>query len=170
MNAAHKLEHKSVLYEEAMRVPFIMSFPGRIPAGQVDKTHLASNGLDLLPTLCDYADITLPLLEWDGRSVRALCEGRSIQGWRDYLVVESQHDRMIRTERFKYCRYSCGAHSEQLNDLIADPGEMRNLAEDPAYRETLAMHRTLLQEWTARTWDNNAAPLERECSPEHAVL
>ena len=60
MDSAHKLEHKQVLYEESVRVPFIMSYAGRIPAGVIDDTHLVSNGLDLLPTLCDYAGIKTP--------------------------------------------------------------------------------------------------------------
>ncbi|MHC4369619.1 MAG: sulfatase family protein, partial [Planctomycetota bacterium] len=50
MDSAHKMEHKSVLYEEAVRVPFVMSHKGVIPGGKVDDTHLVSNGLDLLPT------------------------------------------------------------------------------------------------------------------------
>jgi choline-sulfatase len=49
--------YKSVLYEESVRIPFILSQKGVIPAGIVDDEHLVSNGLDLLPTLCDAANI-----------------------------------------------------------------------------------------------------------------
>ena len=38
MDASHKLEHKSMPYEEAMRVPFIVSRKGVTPAGRVDTT------------------------------------------------------------------------------------------------------------------------------------
>jgi arylsulfatase A-like enzyme len=166
MNAAHKLEHKSVLYEEAMRVPFIMSYKGVIPEGRVDQTHLVSTGLDLLPTLCDYAGIELPPVALDGRSLRSHVEDHTPKGWRSYLVVESQHDRMVRTERFKYCRYSCGAHHEQLNDLATDPGEMNNLAEQPEYRDMLKKHQDLLNEWEKRTWDYDAEAIKNECAQE----
>ncbi len=71
MDSAHKMEHKSVLYEESVRVPFIMSYKGVIPQGMVDDTHLVSNGLDLLPTLCDYAGIETPEGP-RGRSLRSL--------------------------------------------------------------------------------------------------
>ena len=71
MDSAHKLEHKSVLYEEAVRIPFIMSYRGVIPEGVLDNTHLISNGLDLLPTLCDYAGIRIPD-RLPGLSVRLL--------------------------------------------------------------------------------------------------
>lgn len=39
MDSAHKLEHKQVLYEESVRVPFIMSYRGVIPQGIVDDKH-----------------------------------------------------------------------------------------------------------------------------------
>ncbi|MCP5432581.1 MAG: sulfatase-like hydrolase/transferase [Alphaproteobacteria bacterium] len=150
---AHKLEHKSVLYEEAMRVPFLVSQKGAIPEGRADTSHLVSNGLDLLPTLCDWAGIALPDARYDGRSLAPLLRGEAPADWRRFLVVESQHDRMIRTERFKYCAYTTGAHREQLNDLEADPGEMANLAERPEYADTVRAHRDMLRAWMFATWD-----------------
>jgi choline-sulfatase len=154
MNGAHKLEAKEVLYEEATRVPFIMSYKGVIPEGQVDGTHLVSTGLDLLPTLCDYAGIKVPAVALDGRSLRSVAEGRAPKDWRKYVVAESWGDRMIRTQRFKYARYACGGRAEQLSDLSVDPGEMNNLAEEPAYQDALTEHRELLTSWQLRTWDH----------------
>ncbi|HXE51956.1 MAG TPA: sulfatase-like hydrolase/transferase [Tepidisphaeraceae bacterium] len=154
MNGAHKLEAKEVLYEEATRVPFIMSYKGVIPEGQVDSTHLVSTGLDLLPTLCEYAGIKLPPVALDGRSLRSVVEGRAPKDWRKYVVAESWGDRMIRTQRFKYARYACGGHAEQLMDLSVDPGEMNNLAEQPAYKDALKEHQDLLTSWQLRTWDH----------------
>lgn len=153
MDGAHRLEAKEVLYEEATRVPFILSYKGVIPEGQVDRTHLISTGLDLLPTLCDYAGIELPPVALDGQSVRPLAEGGAAKDWRKYVVVDSWGDRMIRTERFKYSRYTTGANAEQLTDLAADPGEMNNLAQQAAYQETLQQHQALLADWEQRTWD-----------------
>jgi len=146
MDSAHRLEHKSVLYEEATRVPFVVSLKGVTKPGLVDKEHLVSTGLDLIPTLCDYAGIAKPQ-GLAGRSVRALAEGRPGDAWRDSLVVESNHSRMIRTAGFKYTVYDSGKPQEVLIDLEQDPGEMKNLAEDPAYRETLQKHRKLLLQW-----------------------
>jgi len=156
MDSAHKMEHKSVLYEESVRVPFIMSYRPEIPEGTVDDTHLVSNGLDLLPTLCDYAGIQAPegLL---GGSLRALARGNSVKEWREYVVSESQNGRMLRTSRFKYCVYDSGRDREQLIDLKNDPGEMKNLAAVPEYADVLKAHRRLLQRWVERTRDKIAA-------------
>jgi choline-sulfatase len=156
MDAAHKLEHKSILYEEAVHIPFVMSFPGVIPKGAVDNTHLVSNGLDLFPTLCDYAGIETPA-GLPGRSVRPLAQGKAVEQWRDFVVSESEGGRMLRTDRFKYCLYDSGEHREQLTDLKDDPGEMRNLAETAAFKNVLDQHRQLLRSWVEKTGDRIAA-------------
>jgi arylsulfatase A-like enzyme len=157
LNAAHRLEHKSILYEEAARVPFIVSRKGVTPPGSVDDEHFVSVGLDLIPTLCDFAGIEPPP-DLRGRSVRPLAEGRQVDSWRDEVVVESQAGRMLRTDRFKYVVYESGAHREQLMDLRADPGEMVNLAETPKYREVLNEHRQRLRRWVDTTGDEIAQP------------
>jgi arylsulfatase A-like enzyme len=157
LDAAHRLEHKSILYEEAARVPFIVSYQGVTAPGQVDTTHLISVGLDLIPTLCDYAGIDPPqrLL---GRSVRPLAEGREPDGWREHVVAESRAGRMLRTARFKYNVYESGEHREQLIDLENDPGEMTNLAQDPDFQDVLNDHRRRLRNWVEETGDEIARP------------
>ncbi len=158
MDSAHRMEHKSALYEESVRVPFIMSYRPEIAEGVVDDTHLVSNGLDLLPTLCDYAGIETPE-GLHGRSLRPLAEGTRTKDWRDFIVSESQNGRMLRTDRFKYCIYDSGGHCEQLTDMKKDPGEMTNLAAVPARLSAgvLDKHRRLLKNWVDRTGDEIAA-------------
>ena len=146
MDASHHLEHKSVLYDEAARVPFIVSFPGLTKPGLVDREHLVSTGQDLIPTLCDFADIPIPA-SLKGRSVRALAEGHPLASWRDALVMENGDNRMVRTLRYKYGTYAAGTQHEELHDMVADPGEMKNLALDPEFAPVLAEHRRLLKEW-----------------------
>jgi len=156
MDSAHRLEHKSVLYEESVHVPFIMSYKGVIPQGVVDDEHLVSNGLDLLPTLCDYAGLETPQ-GLHGGSLRALVAGKDTERWRDFLICESQNGRMLRTDRFKYCIYDSGENREQLIDLKLDPGEMKNLAQAEDYKDILDAHRRLLRGWVERTGDRIAA-------------
>lgn len=152
MDASHRLEHKSVLYEESARVPFLVSWKGVTQPGGVDRAHLVSTGLDLIPTMCDFAGVPMPR-ELKGRSVRPLAEGKENTSWRETLVTESEGARMLRSARYKYVRYSEG--SEHLLDLDTDPGEMFNLAKDPKSAPVLAEHRRLLKEWyqqNGETW------------------
>jgi len=140
MDSAHRMEHKTALYEEAVRVPFIVSYKGVTPPGTVNDTHLVSNGLDLIPGLCDYAGIEPPA-DLTGLSFRPLAEGKTPQSWRSHLAIESEFGHMIRSDHYKYILYDSGDDREQLMDLEKDPGEMRNMATDPAYRDILDEHR-----------------------------
>jgi arylsulfatase A-like enzyme len=159
----HQFNQKSVLYEASVRVPMLLRWPGRIAAGSVVTQWLVSNGLDLLPTLCDAAGLPLPD-GLAGRSLLPLVSGCPVTQWRDHLVVETlldgsvgttveTHGRMVRTERFKYVVYSWGLHREQFYDLQSDPGEMVNLAGVGRFAKELDRHRQLLRDWCASTGD-----------------
>jgi len=152
MDASHRLASKGLFYEESVGVPFLMKYTGIIPKGKVDTKHLVATGLDILPTLCDYAGIAPPktLL---GRSLRPIAEGGPAGDWRPYVASENRWGRMIRSERFKYCVYDAGATRESLVDMTHDGGEMENLASDPDYKEALAQHRRYLKEWIKRSGD-----------------
>lgn len=146
MNGAHGAIRKGGFFEEAARVPFIVSLQGVTKPGLVDNRHLISSGLDLIPTLCDFAGIKPPAA-LPGRSVRALAEGRAAQEWRTYVVSERPGSRMVCSGRYKYCVYEKGESREHLVDLEKDPGEMKNVAADPEYADVLARHRQYLREW-----------------------
>ncbi|MCE9589684.1 MAG: sulfatase-like hydrolase/transferase [Planctomycetes bacterium] len=159
-NAAHHWNQKSALYEEAVRVPMIVSPPGG-GAPRTDHSHLVSNGLDILPTFCDYAGITPPT----GLSLRPLLEGAS-NTWRDSLTVQtcfapprylSTVGRMIVTRCHKYAVYSWGQHREQLFELSQDPGEMVNLAVEPRHAALLKDHRQQLRTWAQTAGDELGA-------------
>lgn len=145
MDGAHRMEHKTAFYEEAARVPFLISLPGTSAPGVVDAQHVVSTGLDLLPTLCDYAGATVPA-DVHGRSLRPLIAGREPEQWRKAVLVESELGAMAASRRFKYALYDEGANREQLYDLERDPHETRNWAGEPDLQETLEYHRQLLAE------------------------
>ena len=60
---------------------------------------------------------------------------------------------MIRTDRYKYIAFAEGERREQLFDEERDPGETRNLIEDPAAAAEVTRHRRLLEEWMRATGD-----------------
>ena len=53
------------LYEGGIREPLIIRWPGKIKAGQVDKSSVI-NAVDFFPTFCTLAELTSPQVEWDG--------------------------------------------------------------------------------------------------------
>ncbi|MCX7016412.1 MAG: sulfatase-like hydrolase/transferase [Candidatus Sumerlaeota bacterium] len=142
----HRFIFKSKLYEEAVKVPMIVSCPGRLPEGVRDIKRLVS-GLDLAPTWCDYAGIEPPAHQ-RGRSLRPALEGNATE-WRDFVPAQSGIDgRTIRTGQYKYVMYK-GDPVEQLFDLKNDPWETKNLAGDAQFDSVLADHRELQEQWEA---------------------
>ncbi len=163
MDACHRLASKGRFYEQSVRVPLLMRYKGKI-AGQVD-THLISSGLDLLPTVCDYAGLEVPKGVM-GKSLRPLAESKNVDHWRDYLVTENHTGRMLRSVNFKYCVYREGELRESLVDMRDDPGEMNNLATAPEHADTLDEHRRYLEQWIKMSGDKDAESFAIAAQPE----
>jgi len=155
MDGSHRLASKNLFYENSVGVPFIMQYKGVIPTGVVDNKSLVSNGLDVLPTLCDYAGVSVPnyLL---GRSLRSLAENQEDNARRPYVVAENKTGRMLRSDHYKYCVYTSGKIRESLVDLRADPGEMKNLAGKAGFEKHLNRHREFLKQWIKESNDVTA--------------
>jgi len=161
---AHGFNQKTVFYEESARVPFIVSAPGQ-RVGRVSE-KFTNTGTDILPTMLDFAGVARPA-KLQGLSLRPLALGQPVTAWRDDVVVQNNmtqtfpvdgnvpttEGRMIRTDRYKYCVYAHGQNRESLVDLEKDPGEMNNLAADPAHRETLLAMRERLRKWGVENRD-----------------
>lgn len=158
--AEHQLVVKLQLYDGAAAVPFIIKGQG-IPQGHVESSTPVS-GIDLVPTLCDYANIAIPK-DLPGKSLKAVLETQGLED--DSFVVtelspfkgekEEMKARMLRTSQWKYIRFA-GLSGEQLFDMKNDPGETKNLVNDPVCQEVLEKHRTLLNDWCSKTNDDKS--------------
>lgn len=152
MMGSHQMVTKQKLYDEAAAVPLIVAPAGAQPA--VNTQHLAS-GLDIMPTLLDYAGIAAPA-SLEGRSLRPLVEGKT-PAWRDFVASEcctGGDARMIRTARHKYIAFARGENRELFFDMASDPGETKNLIAESALAAEVARHRELLKKWLLDTKDN----------------
>lgn len=159
-NASHGWNQKTALIEESIRVPFIASYKGKIKNSQVNNT-LVSNGLDLYPTICEYAGIEVPK-ELKGKSLKAIFEVPKTTINRDFVVTETKFDgktaygttgRAVIGKRYKYVLYSWGKNREQLFDLEKDPLEMNNLALSKSNIKILDQYRQNLYDWCKATND-----------------
>ncbi len=152
------------MYEELVRIPLAISFPPRVPLGKrMDQLVVH---VDLLPTLCDLADLPTPK-RIHGRSLISLLESKRAQ-WRDYVIGEYYSKqrwvnpiRMVRTTRWKYTRYR--KWGEELYDLRNDPGELNNLASREPHAPTKRKLRDILDEWIQNTADpfESLSPTDR---------
>lgn len=171
---AHQWNQKQVLYEEVIRVPFIVRGP-QVSAGVVDG-RLVSSCLDLFPTCAAYAGIEPPA-NLEGLSLWPALRGES-SPWRDAVFVETalnpetgdvnplrNRGRAVVTDRYKYAVWSWGHHREHLVDLRSDPGEMVNLVQSTRHDTTLVEMRGRLQRWVEATDDVFAVPGYETLSP-----
>ena len=142
MSGSHRLEHKTVFYEESSNIPLMVSFKGIENGGKTIDEHLISNGLDIYPTLCELAGLEIPKT-LPGISFASLMQGKTkAYDPRKYLFMENEIGFMIRNVRYKYALYDNG--DEMLIDLKGDPGEMANVAEHARYKRQRNILRTAL--------------------------
>ena len=162
---SHRWNQKQCLYEESVRVPLIIAQPDG-PAGITDSDYIVNTGLDLYATVCSAAGAEPP----DSRTGLSLAHipAHGSHQWRTHTAAETEFGpfgspfgisgRAVITPQYKYTIYSEGNPKEMLVDLENDPGEMRNLIQDPEYSTIINNHRNLLREWAVRTEDDFQSP------------
>ena len=145
---------KRFMYEECLRMPFVIRYPKMIKAGSTSKAICMN--VDFGPTFLDLAGIEVPS-EMQGRSFRKVLEkkGRIPAGWREaayyhYYEYPAEHSvkrhHGIRTSDCKLIHFYNDIDQWEMYDMKADPQEMRNVYDDPAYADKRAqMHRILEQ-------------------------
>lgn len=135
-------EGKGWMTDGGLREPLLARFPGRIPAGRV--TDAVFTSPDLYPTLLSYAGLPArPAQHVDGVNARDAFEGRAFARgpvfWH-YPHYGNQGGTpacAVRDGRYKLIEYFEDGALE-LYDLVNDPSEMQNLAQDlPAVRDAL---------------------------------
>lgn len=165
---SHGFNQKTVFYEASTRVPLIISQAGTTAVGTNDL--IVHTGIDLMPTMCDFAGIDRPD-GLRGLSLRQAAEQNTNDSPREFIIVSnhldqgdavdglrpSVHGRMVRTDRFKYAVYDQGVHREELYDMKNDPDERVNLARRASHREALLAHRAMLAKHAKETGDERAA-------------
>ena len=145
---------KRFMYEECLRMPFVIRYPKMIKAGSTSKAICMN--VDFGPTFLDLAGIEVPS-EMQGRSFRKVLEkkGRIPSGWREaayyhYYEYPAEHSVKrhygIRTSDCKLIHFYNDIDQWEMYDMTADPQEMRNVYDDPAYADKRTqMHRILEQ-------------------------
>ncbi len=120
-------------YDQAMRVPLIMRYPGRIRRGVVNDF---TEHVDVPATIVDVMNLdALPIQH--GHSLRPYLEGRRMEKPRDHVFAEylENEEAYIRTDRWKYI--FCSGRRARTDGYVTDnptPGRYRrlyDLAHDP---------------------------------------
>lgn len=154
---------KRFIYEESLKTPFVVRYPGVIKPGTVNN-NLISN-IDWAPTILDMAQAKAPE-EMQGESfLPLLAEKGEKPAWRDaayyhyYEFPEPHHIHPhfgVRTERYKLVRFYGEINKWEFYDLENDSQEMSNIYDNPQYKTVIEETRKKLQDLIIKYDDKDA--------------
>lgn len=131
-------------YEPALRVPFMMSGPGIRKGARVGQLV---SGIDVAPTLLEFARVRPTGRVPDGMSLRPLLTGHSMRK-RSVLLSSGPQtgpngDTLplfhgVRSARYVWVQYEDASRTVEFYDLLNNPYEVRNQATDPEYASIIA--------------------------------
>ncbi|WP_049901673.1 sulfatase-like hydrolase/transferase [Natrinema sp. J7-1] len=150
-----------LMYDDTYRIPLQIRWPGVTDGGATCSVPVHLH--DLAATFLELADVPAPD-SFDSRSLVPVLENSGepadSDDWRDSAFAQYHGDefglysqRMVRTDRYKYV-YN-GPDIDELYDLEADPAELQNLIDHPAYVDVRRDMRTRLVEWMDEPADPN---------------
>lgn len=141
------------LFEMGTRVPMMIAAPGVKGNGQASLRMVQS--VDIYSTLVELCGLDLPQGN-EGRSLVPLLNNPQAQWEHPAYSVWSEdgttlHGVAVRTEKWRYAEFGLNAQNgAMLFDPHADPGEMKNLADDPQYAKARAELSPLVRAYGAR--------------------
>jgi len=152
---------KTTCYETGVRVPMLMRWPGGAKGGQTRAETVSL--LDLMPTVLAACGVKAPdtLV---GAALQPLLRGDPCKDWREFLFTEMNfHEpqifrgqRTVRDRRYKLVLNFVTAEGQppvELFDLQNDPGENKNLADNPAHADARKKLETTMQMWREKRAD-----------------
>ena len=134
----HDWFDKRFMYEESLRMPFLVRYPNQIKAASLNDSMILN--VDFAPTFLEYAQIPVPA-DIQGKSLKPLLEGKRPEGWRHSMYYRYYHypgDHKVqqhygvRTERYKLIYFN-RLDQWELYDLEKDPRELNNVYSDKNY-------------------------------------
>jgi arylsulfatase A-like enzyme len=154
---------KRFMYEESLRSPLVVRWPGHIKPGT--KSDRIVLNLDFAETFLDCAGAEVPD-DMQGHSLRPILEGRPPDDWRKamyYRYYEFPGAHMVarhygvRTDRHKLIFFD-ELNEWELYDLEKDPREMNNVYEDPAYADVVKRLEAELRNLREKYKDDDSTP------------
>lgn len=151
---------KRWIYEESMRTPLLMRYPGVIAPGTRVSSLVAN--IDFAPTLLSVAGVRPPA-DMQGQTLLPLASFHRDAVYYHYYEYPQPHHVSphfgVRTSRYKLVRFYGPADNWELYDLASDPHEMHNLYGLPAYAGVTASLRKRLQELIRQYKDVDAGKI-----------
>jgi arylsulfatase A-like enzyme len=144
----HGFFNKMWMYDESLKIPLIISFPGKENKGRVINSMISE--LDIASTILDYCRLKIPA-DFQGQSLRPVIEGKASDTKRKthfyhyFSQFEVPEHYGLRTEKFKIINFVDSNTSDwEFYDLKNDPKEMNNQINNPALKQIIDSLKTEL--------------------------
>ena len=132
----HGYFQKTTLFEDADRVPLIVSTPDMKTRGE--STGAMVEMVDFYRTLRELAEVNLPLEYIQGESFAEVLNDPEASPRPD-AITQLVNGYSLRTPRYRFTQWSdTPGFSTELYDRLSDPAEMVNLANDPVYADVVS--------------------------------
>lgn len=140
------------MFEESIRVPLIIRWPGVVkPKTEI---HQTVSNIDTLPTILSMLNVSIPKnLKQNGVDFSPLLRGKKIEPHKELFGQYDLHNgglaymRMVRTDEWKLVRHYESISLDELYDLENDPGETKNLYDDPSRKKIREQLQLRLTKW-----------------------
>jgi arylsulfatase A-like enzyme len=136
----HGMYDKRFMYEESLRMPFVVRWPAAVKAGT--QIHAMALNVDFAPTFLEAAGVSIPA-DMQGRSLLPVLSGRTPADWRTSMYYRYYHDPGHHNTRAHYgvrtlthkLIYFWKKDQWELFDLRTDPFELHNLYGQPGQEQ-----------------------------------
>jgi arylsulfatase A-like enzyme len=148
MCGEHGRVNKGIPLEGSARIPFVLSYPGKIKPGMV--IHEALANVDFKPTILSLMGVANPGGD-EGRDASALLlSGKAPEGWKDVTISRNANGQWLMAVSSRY-KFIVSPDSDPcLFDLDKDPFEMHNIFAASASREIVRELAKALLEYAKR--------------------
>ena len=158
----HGFFDKRFIYEESLRMPFMVKYPGKIKAGSVNEDIITN--IDFAPTLLELAGISTTQ-KMQGASFVPVLEGNTPKDWQDAMYYHYyefpfwhhvQPHYGIRTQKYTLAHFYYNIDVWELYDLEKDPGQVNNIYNNPNYAEVTTELKLKLKNLMIKFEDNKS--------------
>ena len=158
----HGFFDKRFIYEESLRMPFMVKYPKKIKAGSVNEDIISN--IDFAPTLLELAGISTTQ-KMQGTSFVPVLEGNTPKDWQDAMYYHYyefpfwhhvQPHYGIRTQKYTLAHFYYNIDVWELYDLEKDPGQVNNIYNDPNYAEVTTELKLKLKNLMIKFEDNKS--------------
>ena len=167
----HGFFSKRFMYEEAMRMPFLVRYPKKFKPGSINDDMISN--ADIAPTLLEMANLPIPE-HMPGKSFLKNLKGQTPQDWPDAVYYHYWQHILhrdvaahygIRTRNRKLIfyyglplgltSYDATEPEWEMFDLEKDPNEMKNVVDSPEYAEDVALLKSKIYQYQKRYEDTD---------------